>query len=201
MYDCVNSGCNDTTQGRPSIESLQTCKLVCDSLRHSRSAFPIHPQLGVTSWINPTNSEQSSSNQFLKKFSLQPEPESSKMPGYAPGLPVYREKNLAAQTYSGTDPKRKDPMIQFSIFYDILLSKLSIQLHHVSDLPKDVRTKGRRDLCDPFVTLQLEPDRSETFQSEIISNSLHPTFNQRFNFGALSYDYIKFQTLVMRIHN
>lgn len=163
--------------------------------------FAVHPQLGVFAHSRLTATEHPSGElgaQFLQRFQLQDQPGRELLPGYAPDMPVYKE--YAAKTRNSTHLDAKDPIIQFSLFYDMLLSKITIQLHHISDLPK-VSGKGRHAQCDPFVTLHLEPDRGDTLQSEIVTNSCNPVFNQTFQFGGMMLDYVKHQTLVFQIYN
>ena len=55
--------------------------------------------------------------------------------------------------------------------------------------------------CDTFVMLHLEPDREETFQSNVVRCTYDPVFNQTFQFRGLSVDNIRLQTLVFRFYN
>ena len=165
--------------------------------------FSLHPQMGVSFGESWPVTEQPSPDHFLQRFSLtetEPVEMSERVlasPVNVPSLPVYREKALRAQTASS---ESKIPIIQFSLHYDIHQSKLRVQLQHATDLPK-VFHRGRPVRCDPFVMLHLEPDRQDTLQSEVIRNSYDPEFNQIVQFGGLSVDDIKLQTLVLRLYN
>lgn len=173
-----------------------------------RLKFIIHPQPSVFSYTKTTTVDHPSGQsgaQFLQRFRLQDQEQefSKKLPGNAPSsgmcMPVYREKAIKSKISARLDGK--DPVVQFSLYYDMLLSRLTIQLHHVVDLPM-VRGKGRRCMqCDPFATLHLEPDRGDTLQTEVVKNSHSPTFNQTFQFGGLLFDYLKHQTLVFQVYN
>lgn len=191
----------------PNIETYQsTAPLVntTSAFKLGSLKFAVHPQLGVFACSKPNTIEHPSGElgaKFLQRFQLQDQKQelSNQLPGNTPSTPVYRE--YAAKTQNSTHLDGKGPIIQFSLFYDMLLSKITIQLHHVSDLPQ-VSGKGRRRAqCDPFVTLHLEPDRGDTFQSEIVTNSHNPVFNQTFQFGGMMADYVKHQTLVFQIYN
>lgn len=162
--------------------------------------FGVHPQLGV-SFGEPVT-EQPSPDRFRQRFDLSAgagainPPVSSLHSG--PGLPVYREKSVKLQNGSGENP---DPIIQFSLHYDIHQFKLRVHLQHASNLPKTPVHKGQPVRCDPFMMLHLEPEREDTLQSEVSKNTHDPIFNQVFQFGGLSVDHIRLQTLVLRLYN
>ena len=121
-----------------------------------------------------------------------------------PGLPVYTEKAASTLTSSNTpagDPDNQDPIVQFTLHYDILQSKLRVYLQHATNLPEVFCKQGSLEQCDPFVMLHLEPDREDAFQSNIVRCTYDPVFNQRFQFRGLSLDNIMLQTLVLRFYN
>ena len=122
-----------------------------------------------------------------------------------PGLPVYREKAVSTLTSSSTqaqgDPDNQDSVVQFSLHYDIQQSKLRVNLQYATNLPKAYCKRGSPVQCDPFVMLHLEPDRGDTFQSNVVRCTYDPVFNQTFQFGGLSVDNIRLQTLVFRFYN
>lgn len=173
------------------------------TLLQDGARFGVHPQLGV-SFGEPdrTVTEQPSPDRFRQRFDLSANagainpPVSSLHSG--PGLPVYREKSVRLQNASGEDP---DPIIQFSLHYDIHQSKLRVHVQHASYLPKTPVHKGQPVQCDPFVMMHLEPEREDSFQSEVIKNTRDPIFNQLFQFVGLSVDHIRLQTLVLRLYN
>jgi Ca2+-dependent lipid-binding protein len=49
--------------------------------------------------------------------------------------------------------------------------------------------------------LHLEPEREDTFQSNVVRCTYDPVFNQTFQFQGLSVDNIRLQTLVFRFYN
>ena len=103
-------------------------------------------------------------------------------------LLMFREKNVDTQT---------DAMIQFSLQYDLTQSTLSVHLQYALNLLE----KDSSEQCDPFVTLRLEPDREDTFQTKVIKNMKDPVFNQTFQFGGMLIQYMKRQMLVLRFYN
>ena len=123
-----------------------------------------------------------------------------------PGLPVYREKVVSPLTASvkssrkQSDPDYQDAIVQFSLHYDIQQSKLRVYLQYATKLPKALY-KGSLVQCDPFVMVHLEPDREDTFQSNVIRCTYDPVFNQTFQFGGLSVENVRLQTLVFRFYN
>lgn len=200
------------------------------TLLQDGSHFSLHPQMGVSFGENWPVTEQPSPDHFLQRFSLAetesaapgqtPEQEAVERIS-VPRLPLYREKSLRTSAAASHVPHHSsggaagasgsrsgssspvvssNPVIQFSLHYDIHQSKLRVHLQHASDLPK-VFYRGRSTRCDPFVMLHLEPDRQDTLQSEISRNSHDPEFNQILQFGGLSVDDIKLQTLVLRLYN
>ena len=132
-----------------------------------------------------------------------------------PGLPVYREKAAVsplaltlstksqpqAQAQDDATDDSQDPIVQFSLHYDIQQSKLRVNLQYATNLPKAYCKRGSPVQCDTFVMLHLEPDREETFQSNVVRCTYDPVFNQTFQFRGLSVDNIRLQTLVFRFYN
>ena len=96
---------------------------------------------------------------------------------------------------------RNDAMIQFLLHYDVTQSKLKVHLQHVSNLPREYDRIGRLMRCDPYVTLQLEPDKSDTLKSQVVEHTYDPEFDESFLFGGFSLNDIKYQALVFRIYN
>ena len=164
-----------------------------------KSQFSVHPQIGVPTGTKPIT-KQPSAGSLMQRFSLDNAGASSEVPNHVSGLvglPVYREKAVDTND-QGSDSK--DPIIQFSLHYDVHQSKLRVHLQHASNLPEEF-CRGMPAQCDPYVMLQLEPDREETFQSQIIKGTRNPTFNQDFQFKEFSFDNIIQQTLVCQIFN
>ena len=123
-----------------------------------------------------------------------------------PGLPVYREKAVSLLTSSSTPAGdsadvNQDPIVQFSLHYDIQQSKLRVNLQYATNLPKAYCKRGSPVQCDTFVMVHLEPDREDTFQSNVVRCTYDPVFNQTFQFRGLSVDNIRLQTLVFRFYN
>ena len=184
-------------------------------LQQHGSQFTLHPQLGVSFGENYPVTDQPSPDRFLQRFRLYSEsgsaPQSpdirtimSTRTAAGPirvqtgsSLPVYREKSLRVDVGDGKEP---EPTVQFSIHYDIHQSKLRVHLQHASNLPKHT-SKGRQVRCDSFVMIHLEPDREDTLQSEVVRDSHDPEFDQTFQFGGLSVENIKLQSLVFRFYN
>ena len=184
-------------------------------LQQHGSQFILHPQLGVTIGENYPITDQPSPDRFLQRFRLYTESDSApQSPDIraivgtrsaagpirvqtGSSLPVYREKALSIDVGDGKEP---EPTVQFSIHYDIHQSKLRVHLQHASNLPKHT-SRGRLVRCDPFVMIHLEPDREDTLQSEVVKDSYNPEFDQTFQFGGLSVENIKLQTLVLRFYN
>ena len=95
----------------------------------------------------------------------------------------------------------EDAIVQFSVYYDVSQSRLRVHLQQASNLPR----KYDRNEClvqyDPFVMLLLDPDRETALQSQVIKSTNDPVFNESFQFGKMSFQYIKSQTLVLRFYN
>lgn len=105
------------------------------------------------------------------------------------GLPIMEENDIAGQ-----DDK---PTVQFSLYYDIQLSMLTVHLHRASNLP----AKDRQGTSDPFVVVYLSPNKEESFQSKVMYRTLNPVFDQSFQFKRLTPDEIRRQTLILRIYD
>ena len=190
----------------------------------SSAQYSVHPQLGVALPHSRVLTEQPSPSPdyFKQRFDLSTEISDSydqqaakattggdagighKAIHYSvPGLPVYREKAVSSLTSSREapgDPDNRDAIVQFSLHYDIQQSKLRVHLQYATNLPK-AYVRGSPIQCDPFVMLHLEPDREDTFQSNVVRCTYDPVFNQTFQFGGLSVDNIRLQTLVFRFYN
>ena len=200
-----SSSSNDP--GRPGGPILESLRIphgkMMYSLVQDGSQFVTHPQLGVPGAII----EQPSTKSFLRRFDFV-HPETQKTPDHVSGVvrvPVYRERVLNMPQNDDTDGASKDqPIVQFSLHHDIQQSKLRVHLQHATDLPKDYSTSGDVSVperCDSFVMLHLEPDRQDTLQSHKINGTHDPVFNEMFQFGGLSVEYLKLQTLVLRLYN
>ena len=135
---------------------------------------------------------------FLKRFALQDVHES----GHFTSLPVYREKPAILDSPGDSTPVENPPTIQCLIYYDIVLSRLSVHLHHLSNL-KSPDKSHQSVQCDLSVAVQLLPDKEVTFQSQVVSTSHRSTcaFNEIYQFERLSPDYVKLLTLVFRVYN
>ena len=107
-------------------------------------------------------------------------------------LPMYRENSL--------NPDTNDPLVQFSLHYDVHQSKLRVHLQHALNLPQEF-SKGLPMECDPFMMLHLEPHKDDAFQSQLIKSTHDPVFDQIFQFRGFSFNRIKQQTLELRIYN
>lgn len=171
------------------------------SFLQDKSKFSIHPQLGVPV-ENESITEQPSTKRFMQRFSLvNGSTTQFKMTNRTstlcsvPTLPVYREKTL--------NPKEldiKDPVVQFSLHYDVQQSVLRVHLQRASNLSVKF-CKGMPTQCDPFVILHLVPYREDTFQTQTIRCTHDPIFNQFFQFRGVAVDDIRLQTLVFKIYN
>ena len=111
-----------------------------------------------------------------------------KRDSWVPDLPVLEEK------IRGTG---QIPMLQFTLLYDVQHCKLTVHLHHATNLP----AKDRRGTSDPFVILYLVPNKEEIFESKVVYKSLNPVFDQSFEFGRLLAEDIRLQTLVFRLYD
>ena len=89
------------------------------------------------------------------------------------------------------------PVLQFSLLYDVQRSILTVHLHHASNLP----AKDRGGTSDPFVILYMMPNKEEVFESNVISRTLNPVFDQSFEFHRQLPDGIRQQTLVLRVYD
>ena len=157
------------------------------SFVQDKSRFSVHPQMGVSTGNNPVT-EQPSTSSFMQRFCLTNEAGQH----HFPYLPVYREKTVNIN----------DPIIQFSLHYDVQHLKLRVHLQHASNLLKEsLHRRLMSAQCDPYVMLHLEPDREDTFQSQIVKNTRNPVFDQDFEFRGISLDNILQQTLVYQVYN
>ena len=86
------------------------------------------------------------------------------------------------------------PTVDLSLFYDVQCRNLYVSLHKVHNLPG----KHLRGTNGHFVSLHLEPDRSEVYQSQV-RMTLNPLFNETFHFN-ISFDQVKQQTLVLLVY-
>ena len=173
---------------------------------HAPRPLSSHPQLCVSQRDTRSIIEESSAGSInmLHSFSLadnkfSKQPDHGSCPQlYVPAVPVYRE--IATATKNDTDLVKKNSIMEFSLHYDVRQSKLRVRLLNASDLPLELH-RGSPVQCDPFVVLHLEPNREDTFQSQIMKRTHNPRFNRSFHFGGFSKDSIRHQTLVLRIYN
>ena len=178
----------------------------CPEVSHRQARKLVHsmPYVQQSPLSDKPITEQSLASSFLQRFSLADNAESFTQPNrssfpcaqlYVPGVPVCKEI-----TNKTTDLDRTlfDSTIDFSFHLDQY--KLKVRLKNATDLPKEFR-KNCLVQCDPFVMLHLEPSREDTFQSKVIKNTRNPVFDQTFQFGELSVQCLKRQTLVLRIYN
>ena len=191
--------------------------------------YSVHPQVGASIERALTEQPSPSPDYFKQRFDLSdshelatpPRPPSTSsgesdlssishtqkppIQYSVPGLPVYREKAVSplasSSAAAGGNRDNRDPIVQFSLHYDIQQSKLRVTLQHATNLPKAYCKRGSPVQCDPFVMLHLEPDREDTFQSNVVRCTYDPVFNQTFQFQGLSVDNIRLQTLVFRFYN
>ena len=80
-------------------------------------------------------------------------------------------------------------------------SKLTIHLQHATNLPRVYDSNGYPVQCDPLAVLHLEPDRGDTWQSQVVKCTYDPIFNKMFYFRGLSMDHLRYQVLIFRIYN
>lgn len=90
-----------------------------------------------------------------------------------------------------------EPVLQFSVYYDIQRCTLSVHLQQASDLP----ATDKRGTTNPFVTLHLDPNKVEMFESKVVYHTLNPVFDQVFEFKNLQVKEIHQQSLVLVIYN
>ena len=131
---------------------------------------------------------------FLDRFVLtevQAQP-TVRQRGQSLSFPMYTEKALLKDDGQLTNGC---PVVQFLIYYDIVLSKLSLQVHHVTNLSKN-QGKSQQS-CDPFVTVQLDPDKELSYQCQAVRSSSRPVFQ----FDGLSAGYVKLLTLAVRVYS
>ena len=124
------------------------------------STCSIHPQLGVSQ--NKPISSMIHRLSLADNKSSKPSGYSSHPQLYVPSVPVYREVATCAKSDSDLNPT-----MEISLHYDICQSKLRVHLQKVSDLPVELH-RGAPMQCDPFVVLHLEPNRQDTFRSQIM---------------------------------
>ena len=107
---------------------------------------------------------------------------------WVPALPVLEENMLNEDSH---------PIIQFSLYYDVQHSALTVHLHHAKNLP----ALDRRGTSDPFVVMYILPNKEEIFESKVIQQTLSPVFDQSFEFKKFLPGDIRQQTLVMRVYD
>lgn len=90
-----------------------------------------------------------------------------------------------------------EPVLQFSVYYDIQRCTLSVHLQQASDLP----ATDKRGTTNPFVTLHLDPNKVEMFESKVVYHTLNPVFDQVFEFKNLQVKEVHQQSLVLVIYN
>lgn len=91
----------------------------------------------------------------------------------------------------------EEPVLQFSVYYDIQRCTLSVHLQQASNLP----AMDKRGTSDPFVTLHLDPNKVEIFDSKVVSHTLNPVFDQIFEFRNLQANEVHKQSLVLLIYD
>ena len=172
-----------------------------------------HPQIDVTAPNSDSEEvvrEQPSSRKpFLQRFvrvDAQDRSSTDEYGGYSNGdrgilqsLPVYRERVMQSRHHIRV-PADKNPMLEFSLYYDLHQSKLRVHLQRAMHLPV-FRLNSTPVRCDPVVVMHLEPDRRDTFRSQVVKRTNNPEFNQSFHFEHQSLEQIKQQTLVLRVYN
>ena len=93
--------------------------------------------------------------------------------------------------------EQASPSLRFSLYYDIQRRTLTVNLEKASNLP----AKDRSGTSDPFVVMYLVPNKEQIFESKVVYKTLHPVFEQTFEFHNLQSDDIRRQSLVFRVYN
>lgn len=93
-------------------------------------------------------------------------------------------------------PQTTEPTIMYSLFYDVLRGCLTVYLKQVYNL----KLKAKAKTLDSYVVVFLLPHQHEVLESQIVKDSLNPSFNRDFEFsGQPDMQIMNKQTLVFRI--
>ena len=182
------------TDADPSIALAKSYDFV-----QKKSRFGFHPQIGVPPEKPIVQQpQQNQPGAFMTRFrriDAKSSPHARAGHGLDPSLSVYREESTTPQNGAS------DSIIQFSLHYDVAQSKLTIHLQHATNLPRVYDSNGYPVQCDPLAVLHLEPDRGDTWQSQVVKCTYDPIFNKMFYFRGLSMDHLRYQVLIFRIYN
>ena len=94
-----------------------------------------------------------------------------------------------------------NPTLQFAIYYDFKRKTLILHLQKGFNLPA---RQIDSDKCNAFVVIYLLPNREtdrETYESNVVPNTLNPNFDEMFQFPRLRLEIARQQTLVFRIYH
>ncbi|XP_076125378.1 synaptotagmin-6 [Alosa pseudoharengus] len=91
---------------------------------------------------------------------------------------LYQQSAVEADHSADHDPSKNCGKINFSLKYDYESEQLLVTIVRALDLPA-------KDFCgssDPYVKIYLLPDRKRKFQTRVHRKTLHPTFDESFQF-------------------
>lgn len=135
--------------------------------KQPRVPMPLHPQIAATSVI-------------------------TSQPRHTAVVPPPRSDSRSTIS-SAAEPN--DPVLRFSLYYDIQRRTLTVHLIEAFNLP----AKDRRGTSDPFVILFLLPNKEAIYETKVHKQTLNPKFDQVFEFPGLLPNEIRRQSLVLRI--
>eukprot|EP00731_Ephydatia_muelleri_P029789 Em0021g312a len=165
--------------------ALEDLLLIPILLSHSRTAFPIHPQIPVTS-KQPYAQSLELSGSFNES---------------SVGSPTFKS-NLMDDSFELVGDAHQNrgillPRLEYSLYYDIQRRVLSVFLHQCFHLNPPGFSKGA---VNSYVVLFLVPKKEEVLESKVVERTQDPVFNQVFEFGGIQLSELLQQTLMFRIY-
>lgn len=90
-----------------------------------------------------------------------------------------------------------ESILQLSLYYETHQCSLIVHIYRAFNIP----TKCESEASNCFVTLYLLPKKKQIYTSNVIPGTLHPKFDQVFNFTKLAPSEVRQQSLVLCLHN
>lgn len=90
-----------------------------------------------------------------------------------------------------------DPLLEFSLYFDLQCSNLTVELHRAYNLPIDTHDS----MLVSSVVISLLPDWEQEFETKIAVNTLSPVYNETLNFQGITAEEVQAKTLVFRVYH
>ncbi|VDP42523.1 unnamed protein product, partial [Soboliphyme baturini] len=87
-------------------------------------------------------------------------------------------------------------ILHFSLSYNFERNALTVNILRCTNLPnKNVNHPESKKLIDPYIKLQLLPEKQHKIQTRVVRNTLNPVYDEEFIFYGMNYNQIQNTTL------